>query len=436
MRTQTALVAGAWLLVLHACGPKPPPTRETASIPDTGPSATPRMSASVTPEAGAAAAPAEQLTKLAHQVIGTSLAIHPGDVVIIDGGKHTVDLMEAMAVEAQNAGGLISMWLESDKVARAAFTDMPEKYLDQKPSFLADWFKRTTVYIGLPSAPDYKAIYADVPEAKLAKSAAAAQVIYDMLNSSPIRGAFIDYPSAAQARLVGMPFARFSEMRWAAIGADNQQMATVAKALAAKLNGAKQVHVTSPSGTDLTFAIGKRTVVMNTGIVTPEAAKEKLFLNRWVTLPGGSVSVALQEGSVSGVIVTPKDRCKFKPVSDARYEFTKGTLTKASAKQGDACVQELIAAYGPNIKRLGAISIGLNPANKVVEDGGADYRPGTAAGFVTLSLGDNQFLGGGNKVPGAVTIDLPITRATVVIDGQTVVQDGKLATTEVASSAR
>ncbi len=436
MRTQTALAAGAWLLVLHACGPKPSPTKETASISDTIPSPTPRMSASVSPEEGAAAIPAERLTKLAQQVTATSLAIHPGDVVIIDGGKHTVDLMEAMAVEAQKAGGLISMWLESDKVARSAFTEMPEKYLDQKPSFLADWFKRTTVYIGLPSAADYKAIYADVPEAKLAKSAAAAQVIFDMLNSSPIRGAFIDYPSAAQAKLVGIPFARFSEMRWAAIGADNQQMASVAKALAAKLNGAKQVHVTSPAGTDLTFAIGKRTVIMNTGIVTPEAAKEKLILNRWVSLPGGSVSVALQEGSVSGVIATPKDRCKFNPVSDVRYEFSKGALTKASAKQGDACVQEILSAYGPNIRRLGAMTIGINPANKVVEDGGADYRPGTAAGFVTLSLGDNQLLGGSTKVPGAVTIDLPVTRATVVIDGQPVVQDGKLVTAEVASSAR
>jgi aminopeptidase len=436
MRTHTALAAGAWLLVLYACGPKPAPTKETASIPDTTSSTTPVMAATATPDENAAAIPAEQLTKLAHQVIGTSLAIHPADVVIIDGGKHTVDLMEAMAVEATKAGGFITMWLESDKVARAAFTEMPEKYLDQKPSFLADWFKRTTVYIALPSAADYKAIYADVPEAKLAKSAAAAQVIYDMLNSSPMRGAFIDYPSAAQAKLVGMPFARFSEMRWAAIGADNQQMATVAKALAAKLNGAKQVHVTSPGGTDLTFAIGKRTVIMNTGIVTPEAAKAKLILNRWVTLPGGSVSVALQEASVSGVIATPKDRCKFNPVSDARYEFTKGTLTKASAKQGDACVQEILSTYSPNIRRLGAMTIGLNPANKVVEEGAADYRPGTAAGFVTLSLGDNQLLGGSTKVPGAVTYDLPVTRATVVVDGQTIVQDGKLVTVEVASSAR
>lgn len=442
MRIPLGFFAYTWLL-LQACGPKPSPTKETASIPDSAATPTPAATPSPTevastttaaPEAPTAAMSAEQMTKLARQVAATSLAIRPGDVVVIDGGKHTIDLMEAVAIEAEKAGGLITLFLESDRVARAAFTEMPEKYLDQKPAYLADWFKRTTVYIGLPSAADYKAIYADVPEAKLAKAAAAGQVIYDMLNGSPIRGAFIDYPSAAQAKLVGMPFAQYAQMRWAAIGADNQQLASSAKALASKLNGAKRVHVTAPGGTDLTFAIGKRPVIVNTGVVTPDAAKEKLILNRYVTLPAGNVTVALQEGSVTGLIVTPKDRCKYRPVREARYEFVKGLLIKASAKEGDACVQETVTAYGAPMHRLGGMTIGLNPELTVVEEGGADYRPYNAAGLVTLSLGDNQLLGGGNKVPGGVTIDLPVTRATVEIDGEQVIHDGKLISA-VASKA-
>jgi aminopeptidase len=431
MRILPALCAGAWLLLL-ACGPKPVPTKETASIPDTASTATPTPTPS--PDESAAAPSADQLATLARRVITTSLSIHPGDVVVVDGGKHTIDLMEALAIEGQKAGGLITMFLESDRVARAAFSEMPEKYLEQKPAYLADWFKHTTAYIGLPSAADYKAIYADVPEAKLAKAAAASQVIYEMLNASPMRGAFVDYPSAAQAKQVGLPFPKYAEMRWAAIGADYQQIASAAKALSAKLKGAKRVHVTSPGGTDLTFAVGKHSAIINAGIVTPEAAKEKLILNRFITLPGGTVAVALQEASVAGVIATPKDRCKFKPVRDARYEFAQGTLTKATAKEGDACIQETLAAYGAPMKRLGAITIGLNPASKVVEDGGADFRPPSAAGLVTLSLGDNQLLGGSNKIPGAVTFDLPVTRATVEIDGQAVVVDGKLTMAVVASA--
>jgi leucyl aminopeptidase (aminopeptidase T) len=235
--------------------------------------------------------------------------------------------------------------------------------------------------------------------------------------------------------LVGLPFPQYADMQWAAIGTDYQQLATAAKAFASKLHGAKKVHVTAAAGTDIVFAIGSRPVILNTGIVAPEAAKEKLILNRFVTLPGGSVTVAPQEATVTGVIVTPRDRCKFKLVRDARYEFASGTLAKATAKEGDACIQESLTAYGAGMHRLGGLTIGLNPALKAVEKGG-DYRPANAAGMLTLTLGDNQLLNGANKVPGGVTIDLPVTHATVEIDGQVVVQDGNLVTGVAATTTR
>jgi hypothetical protein len=52
---------------------------------------------------------------------------------------------------------------------------------------------------------------------------------------------------------------------------------------------------------------------------------------------------------------------------------------------------------------LGGMTIGINATNKVVEGGGADYRPRAAAGLVTLTLGDNQLLGGSTKVPGGTS---------------------------------
>ena len=75
--------------------------------------------------------------------------------------------------------------------------------------------------------------------------------------------------------------------------------------------------------------------------------------------------------------------------------------------------------------------IGLNPELKVVEEGG-DYRPGNAAGLVTVWLGDNTLMGGSNKVPGGSGFGLPIVGATVTVDDETVVKDGKLAGPEIA----
>jgi hypothetical protein len=46
--------------------------------------------------------------------------------------------------------------------------------------------------------------------------------------------------------------------------------------------------------------------------------------------------------------------------------------------------------------------------------------------------GDNQLLSSQKKVPGGVTVDLLITHATVEIDGQKIVEDGKLVASPMA----
>jgi hypothetical protein len=51
-------------------------------------------------------------------------------------------------------------------------------------------------------------------------------------------------------------------------------------------------------------------------------------------------------------------------------------------------------------------------------------------------MGDNTFFGGSNKVPGAVSVAVPITRATVEVDGQKIVEDGKLVGASVAATAK
>ena len=75
--------------------------------------------------------------ELAPKIVSTSANIKPGDVVVVWGGKHTIPLMEALAIEAQKAGGLVNMFLSSDLVLRSYFVDVPEEYLEIEPRYLA-----------------------------------------------------------------------------------------------------------------------------------------------------------------------------------------------------------------------------------------------------------------------------------------------------------
>jgi hypothetical protein len=84
----------------------------------------------------------------------------------------------------------------------------------------------------------------------------------------------------------------------------------------------------------------------------------------------------------------------------------------------------MYGAYSGDRDKIAFLQIGLNPALKVMEDG-SEYRPQEAAGMVYIGMGDNQLLGGNNKTEfGWLT---PVVKATVEVDGKTVVKDGQLA---------
>ena len=135
-----------------------------------------------------------------------SASVAPGDVVIIDGGKHIVPLMEAVTIEVQKAGGMPVMFLESDRVARSYYTEVPEKYLEQEPRFWAEWLKNTNVYISLPGSENWKAVIDGVPDTRFAKINKAGAFFGDLLNTLPIRNIGIQFPTKQDAENVGMDF--------------------------------------------------------------------------------------------------------------------------------------------------------------------------------------------------------------------------------------
>jgi leucyl aminopeptidase (aminopeptidase T) len=363
--------------------------------------------------------------KLAARIIKTSASVKPGDVVVIAGGKHDFSLMEALAIAAKKQGGMVTMFMDSDAVERATFKDVPEQYLDLQPTFFADWMKHINVFIGLPNVEDSKAVYADIPPERLARANKASQVISDALNSSGLRFVNVGYPAQGDATLNQLDFATYQKVFWEAVGADYQQISRDGEKLKSILQGAKTVRVTSPSGTDFTFSVGDRPIFVDDGIMTDEKARSQNFVTRAVSLPGGEVFVAPIETSATGKVVVTQDQCDFKPLTQESLEFKQGHVENYKAATGGDCYTKVLAPFDGPKDVFAFFQIGINPAANVMENPG-DYRPGYAAGLVTIAVGDNQLLGGNNKVKGGGGFGFPIVNATVTIDGKTVVKDGKL----------
>jgi leucyl aminopeptidase (aminopeptidase T) len=363
--------------------------------------------------------------ELAARVIKTSADIKPGDVVVVSGGKHNLGVMEELSIQAVKAGGLVNMFLDSDRLERAIYTEVPEKYLEQPPSFFAEWVKHMNVFIGLPGVEDPKAVFGDVPQERFAKANKASQVVLDALNASGVRAVFLGYPNASDAAVNQLDFGTYQRVFWEAVGADYEKISSEANRLKQILQEGKTVRVSSTSGTDFTFSLGKRTIMVDDGIMTPEKARSPLAQTRFVSLPSGTVSLAPIETSASGKVVIPRHQCQFNPVTGVSFNFKNGHLEDYKAEKGGQCFIQAMEPYSGPKDVFGFFQIGLNPAAKVMENPG-DYRPSYAAGLVTIGVGDNLLMGGNNKVEGGGGFSFPIVKATVTVDGKTIVQDGKL----------
>ena len=128
------------------------------------------------------------------------------------GGKHTIPLMEALAVEGQKAGGLVMMFLGSDVVERSYFVDVPEKYLEIEPRFIAEWVKTIDIVISLPGFEDSKAVYAGIPEARFAKASQAAQFMRQTFDEAKVKVVGIGYPTKEEAANNKVAFPTFERM--------------------------------------------------------------------------------------------------------------------------------------------------------------------------------------------------------------------------------
>jgi leucyl aminopeptidase (aminopeptidase T) len=371
-----------------------------------------------------AAALGQDEMRLAEQLVKTSASVQPGDHVVIAGGKHNMSMVEAIAIEAQKAGGMVTMLVNSDRVLRSTWTEVPDEYLRQVPTYWKQWLDAVDVWIGLPGVEDPKATFGDIPQQKFALAAESNQFFNDELNSTPLRGVSIEYPTVADAQQNGLDFDTYSAMQWAAVSADYAAISRRGNAIAETLRGADEIHITSPAGTDVRFAIGGRTVFVDDGIVTPDEADSKMFIERWATLPGGQVFTSIDEGSAEGTVVVAKTRCQYQPMTGIRFNIADGYIEDFEAGSNASCFEDAMEPFEKAASRLGSVSIGLNPALKVMEKNGADYRPGDAAGMVWLSFGDNQLLGGKNETTGSMAF--PIVNATVTVDGSVVVRDGVL----------
>jgi leucyl aminopeptidase (aminopeptidase T) len=156
-----------------------------------------------------------------------------------------------------------------------------------------------------------------------------------------------------------------------------------------------EVHLTSPSGTDLRFRIGDRPVNLQDGDASQSrAAQARVLVDKEIELPAGVVRVAPIEESVEGVIAFPTSQWDGRPVEGLILRIARGRVAEVSAVSGKEAVEAEMSRAGEAGRAFREFALGMNPLLAVPPRGPWIPYYGYGSGVVRLSLGDNTELGG------------------------------------------
>ncbi|MFV1986714.1 MAG: hypothetical protein ACC682_05515 [Gemmatimonadota bacterium] len=238
----------------------------------------------------------------------------------------------------------------------------------------------------------------------------------------PIESRSIPVGSEAGASPTKDPLAA-ALYRRAIIDVDYEALSTSQEAFETAAR-AGEIHVTTPSGTDVRFRIGDRPVNRQDGEASGERARRaRIIIDRELEFPAGVLRVAPVESTVNGVLAFPRSRWGGQDVIDLTLTIESGRITAIEASSGVEAARAELEAAGESaaFRELG---VGFNPLLAIPdEDPWLPYF-GYGAGVVRLSLGDNTELGG--TIGGGYVKWVFVLDATVDVGGERWVEDGRL----------
>ncbi len=193
----------------------------------------------------------------------------------------------------------------------------------------------------------------------------------------------------------------------AGLDADYGAIADHSAAVLDQVADADEIRVTAPAGTDITFGIGNREWLSDTGIVHDPGS----FSN----LPAGEVFVAPETATGTYVIDgTMRPHGLLADGQELRFEVEDGLVTSISDDEIRGQIEAAAESVGDAAYNLAELGIGTNVGVESLV--GSVLLDEKAAGTVHVAIGDNAGIGGDTEAP--LHLDGILTDPTVYADGE------------------
>ncbi len=285
-----------------------------------------------------------RMEKLARLLVEYSVAVQPGEKVLIDTAEVPPEMACLLVRETAARGGIPFVETGTSPRARREQLLHPseEMFRTLGRRDLA-FMKEMNCTISLRGSQNITEL-ADVPEAtmKLAGEHWWRPVSDWRVNNTKWCG--LRWPTPSMAQLAGMSTAAFEDFYFDVCTMDYAKMARAEEALVQRMQAADCVRITGP-GTDLTFSVK--------GIPAVPCCGRR-------NIPDGEVYTAPVRGTVEGVIqYNVASTYNGRVFNDVRLLFRGGKIVEATAS--DSAALNAILDTDAGAREIGEFALGVNP---------------------------------------------------------------------------
>jgi aminopeptidase len=359
-----------------------------------------------------------RLERLAAVLVDYSVAVQPGDVVLLETTPLAAPLLRALYRRVLASGGHPHVRMGLDGTVEALLELGRDEQLDWVNPMRREDVEVADARI-VAEADSNSRRLSGIDPARQARMARARESLRDRylerMASGELSSVITLYPTNAAAQDAEMSLAQYEDFvyraglldRDDAVGAWRELGASLAK-IAERLGEVDQLRVVA-EGTDLTVGVGGRTWI-------PCDGKENF--------PDGEVFTGPVETSVEGRIhFTYPASFSGRLVRDIELRFESGEVVEATAADGQDFLREMIA-LDAGARRVGEVAFGMNDA--IQEFTGHTLFDEKIGGTMHLALGKSYPESGGVN-QSALHWDLvcDLRRGSEVYgDGELVYRDG------------
>ncbi len=196
--------------------------------------------------------------------------------------------------------------------------------------------------------------------------------------------------------------------------ADYQQIAKRTTRLAALLDEAKRVHLTSPLGTDLHMPIEGIKAIASTGLL--------LQKGQGGNLPSGEAFLMPEEGKSEGVLVVDASVAGIGTLQQPiKITIKNGFAVKMEGGKEADQLFTMLSRFGKDGMNVAEFGIGTNHAAQIIGNILEDEK---VLGTAHVAFGNNISMGGTYAV--GIHIDGVLTRPSIYLDDHPLMLEGKL----------